>query len=196
LFLRKKQKEADATILDIGDHLLKQFEPHDVYQNIKLTIDRSVEMANPTDVLRKPRPLNIKEWATACARNISQEYSKRKELKRVAKEISASRMLDQSDPSGKGDESNSAAYLSELKLRMVYWDYFKIMENELIKNMHFFSDRVKNLEKETADPEMVKGTVKADEKIQKYIYQLEKQISQNYADIKKIGQKIKEYSRY
>ena len=139
---------------------------------------------------------DIKIWATNCTQNIVNENECRKTIRRISREVFKASTVDFDFVKNEHKKiMTDKEKFSQFELRLKFWNYFKYGSDKLLQHMKTFNQVIDILEKRTSDPDTQKVQNRADDKIRKYILQLESQISQNLHDVQRMKTTLNEYEK-
>lgn len=113
-------------------------------------------------------------WATQCAKDIMSEYDNRKKIKKFAKEMTQTRLTNELTEGADNTKMDIDSKVLEGKMRLKYWDYFRNGNLRLLEFMLRFKEYNAGMEIKTSNPQFIRDSKKADEKIKKYIIFLER----------------------
>lgn len=148
--------------------------------------DRAINLAYD---IRDP-----KTWAANCINIIKSENEHRKNMKTTSKEILKASVVDFDQEKHTHKKiMNDKEKLSHFELRLQYWNYFKSGNDMLLQHMHSLNQGINLLEEKVNDPETKALQRNADNKINKYILELEAKISQNLSDIQNMKRTLDQY---
>lgn len=129
-------------------------------------------------------------------KNILTEHAARKTMKKISKEITKSSVIDFDFEKHEHKKIlTRREKFSQFSLKMKYWNYFKYGHAQLLEFMKLFHERIEANDKELKVARKANLNGKVDDKIKKYVLDLEKKISQNLHDVKTMNLKIKNYMK-
>lgn len=137
-----------------------------------------------------------KLWATSCAKNIISEKEARKNMMKISEEITKASILDFDFKKHQHKKilSNTEKY-SQFSLKLRYWKYFKHGQAKLLEYMYVLDKATEQNDKVLGDVRTKKVQAAADEKIKKYILQLEREVAENFQEIQLMTRKIDEFRK-
>lgn len=181
---KKKKVQQQKAHFEVNEQIRSNFD----YQKVFGQFDDTVDMAYNTK--------DIKIWATNCTQNIVNENECRKTIRRISKEVFKASVVDFDFVKNEHKKiMDDKQKFSQFELRLKFWNYFKYGSDKLLQHMKTFNQVIDVLEKKTGDPETQNVRNKVDDKIRKYIMQLESQISQNLHDVQRMKTTLDEYEK-